>query len=216
MYLLNKIIELIILRYNRIMCYEWTQETTWRVVSISTKYLKKKEGEEKERKKRKAASSQNQKRGKERKLSLFFEIPTSHFHFRPITPVNGTNDHHDQKESRYWQRWRAGKDLDFEKKKEKKKKDRLKPRGGRERLTKRHASSKKKAYKRQWPKCALVSRFSRSGKLFLDSDRLDIRAQISAVPSLSLSLCPFKRKVHGWNVAAVYFDLWREIEKKGR
>lgn len=50
MYLLNKIIELIILRYNRIMCYEWTQETTWRVVSISTKYLKKKKEKKKKEK----------------------------------------------------------------------------------------------------------------------------------------------------------------------
>lgn len=84
-------------------------------------------------------------------------------------------------------------------------------------MTKRHASSKKaRAYKRQWPKCALVSRFSRGGKLFLDSDRLDIRAQISAVPSLSLSLCPVQKEGTRMKRRRCLFRFipWREIERK--
>ena len=174
-------------------------------LNISLKKIKRKKKEEKERKKRKAASSQNQKRDKEKKLSLFFEIPTSHFHFRPITPVNGTNDHHDQKESRYWQRWRAGKDLDFEKKK----KDRLKPRGGRERLTKRRASSKKS-----------TSATNGSGRSVLLFQDFPGAVNFSSAPSGSIFarkyrrsllflFVLFKRKLHGWTVAAVYFDLFR-------
>lgn len=211
MYLLDKIIELIILRYNRIMCYEWTQETTWRVVSISTKYLKKKKEKKKKEKNAKLLHLKIKKEVK-RENSLYSsksQHPISTFDRLLPWMVQTTimikkspaigNDDAPVKISTL----------------KKKKKIGWNHEEG-ERGWQRGALLRKKAYKRQWPKCALVSRFSRSGKLFLDSDRLDIRAQISAVPSLSLSLCPFKRKVHGWNVAAVYFDLWREIEKKGR
>lgn len=84
----------------------------------------------------------------------------------------------------------------------------------------RFFEKKHERYKRQWPKCALVSRFSRGGKLFLGSERLDIRAQISAVPSLSLSLCPVQKEATRMNRRRCLFRFisipWREIEKKER
>lgn len=84
----------------------------------------------------------------------------------------------------------------------------------------RFFEKKHERYKRQWPKCTLVSRFSRGGKLFLGSERLDIRAQISAVPSLSLSLCPVQKEATRMNRRRCLFRFisipWREIEKKER
>lgn len=80
----------------------------------------------------------------------------------------------------------------------------------------RFFEKKHERYKRQWPKCALVSRFSRGGKLFLGFERLDIRT----VPSLSLSLCPVQKETARMKRRRCLFRFisipWREIEKKER